>query len=59
MAGREGCLEGRVIVIGLVVISEQVSCVDEMVGEKEVKGLLCEDVPVGEEAPVRVFGCRS
>ena len=30
-----------VIVIGLVVISEQVSC---MVAEQEVKGLLCEDV---------------
>ena len=57
---REGCLEGRVIVIGLIVISEQASCVDEMVAEQEVKGLLCEDVPVcghpGEEAPDRVFG---
>ena len=49
-----------VIVIGLVVISEQASCVDEIVAEQEVKGLLCEDVPVcghpGEEAPDRVFG---
>ena len=44
VAGREGCLEGRVIVIGLVVISEQASCVDKMVAEQEVEGLLCEDV---------------
>ena len=33
-----------VIVIGLVVISEQVSCVNEMVAELEVKGLLCGEV---------------
>ena len=49
-----------IIVIGLVVIPEQVSCVDEMVTEQEVKGLLCEDVSVcghpGEEAPDCVFG---
>ena len=49
-----------VIVIGLIVISEQAACVDEMVAEQEVKGLLCEDVPVcshpGEEAPDHVFG---
>jgi hypothetical protein len=53
-------LEGRVIVVGLVVISEQASCVDEMVAEQEVRGLLCEDALFrghpGEEAPDRVLG---
>ena len=41
---KKRCLEGRVIVIGLVVISEQASRVNEMVAELEVKGLLCGEV---------------
>ena len=46
LGSEEGCLEGRVVIVGIVVISEQVSCVDEMVAEQQVKGLLCGDVPV-------------
>ena len=60
VAGEEVCLEGRVVIVGIVVISEQVSCVDEMVAEQQVNGLLCGDVPVccghpGEETSDRVF----
>ena len=56
-----GCLDGRVVIVGIVVISEQVSCVDEMVAEQQVNGLLCGDVPVccgrpGDESSDRVFG---
>jgi hypothetical protein len=38
VAGEKGCLEGRVVIVGPVMISEfeQVSCVDEMVAEQEV-----------------------